>query len=433
MQAKQPPSTIGFLGLSHLGIVSSAAWASFGDPVVAIDPREDVVARLACADPPVEEQQLVELLIRQQANLTFSTDVRLVGTCAVVVVAQDVPTDASNASDLGPVTRLLELAIPHLAMGAIVVIMSQVPPGFTRMIRDEIGRQRPDLTFELYYLVETLVFGEAVKRAISPERLILGCEYPERPVAAALGGALARFGCPILPMRYESAELTKTAVNLYLIGSVTYANTLADLCEQMGADWLEMVPALQLDRRIGPAAYLRPGLGIGGGNLERDLVTLSRLAQSANVETAYLDGLAHHNQRRFDWLHRQLDQHVFARSSMPRIGIWGLAYKKNTRSTKNSPGVRLVQELDGRAGVWCWDPAVTQADVPTDIAIAKDRDSVLDDAEGLVVTADWDEFATADLAAVRRRMRNAVIIDCVGVLNGRRSEMAGIEYVSMGR
>ena len=82
-------------------------------------------------------------------------------------------------------------------------------------------------------------------------------------------------------MRYESAELTKTAINLYLFGAVTYANTLADLCEAVGADWSEMVPALRLDRRIGPAAYIRPELGIAGGNLERDLVTLRELCARA--------------------------------------------------------------------------------------------------------------------------------------------------------
>ena len=79
-------------------------------------------------------------------------------------------------------------------------------------------------------------------------------------------------------MRYESAEVTKTAINVYLAGSVTYANSLADICEAVGADWTEIIPALKLDRRIGPHAYLRPSLGVAGGNIERDLVSLGELA-----------------------------------------------------------------------------------------------------------------------------------------------------------
>ena len=62
-------------------------------------------------------------------------------------------------------------------------------------------------------------------------------------------------------MRFESAELTKIAINMCLVSSVSVANTLAELCEAIGADWSEMVPALKLDRRIGPYAYLAAGPG----------------------------------------------------------------------------------------------------------------------------------------------------------------------------
>ena len=72
-------------------------------------------------------------------------------------------------------------------------------------------------------------------------------------------------------MAYESAELAKISINFCLVASITVANTLAEVCERIGADWSEIAPALKLDRRIGQGAYLSPGLGIAGGNLERDL------------------------------------------------------------------------------------------------------------------------------------------------------------------
>src|SRR5438105_3679832 len=87
------PRPIGFLGLSHLGIVTSAAWASFGDPIIAFDSSTDLVERMAGADPPVAEPHLVDLLVRQRANLTFSSDPDTLAACEVVVVTQDVPTD----------------------------------------------------------------------------------------------------------------------------------------------------------------------------------------------------------------------------------------------------------------------------------------------------------------------------------------------------
>src|SRR3970282_1279053 len=151
-----------------------------------------------------------------------------------------------------------------------IVVLAQVPPAFTR------GKQRPGRL--LYYQVETLIFGRAVERALQPERYIVGCADPALPLPPAYQGFLQAHGCPILPMRYESAELAKISINMFLVASVSTANTLAELCEKTGAEWSEIVPALKLDKRIGPHSYLAPGLGIAGGNLERDLATVCRFA-----------------------------------------------------------------------------------------------------------------------------------------------------------
>jgi UDPglucose 6-dehydrogenase len=92
--------------------------------------------------------------------------------------------------------------------------MSQVSSGATRALAGRIQARRPDSGITVYYWVETLIFGNAVERFLKPERLIVGAADPARPLPAALDEGLRRFGCPILPMGYESAELTKTAINL---------------------------------------------------------------------------------------------------------------------------------------------------------------------------------------------------------------------------
>ena len=102
----------------------------------------------------------------------------------------------------------------------------------------------------MYYQVETLIFGRAVERATC-RSVSLSAARSGKAAAPALADFLAAFGCPILPMRFESAELTKIAINCCLVASVTVANTLAELCERIGADWSEIAPALKLDRRIG--------------------------------------------------------------------------------------------------------------------------------------------------------------------------------------
>lgn len=423
-----------FVGLSHLGIVSGIGWASFGRPVLALDPDAETVSRLAQGQLPIREPGLPELLEQSAPHLTFSADLEQLASCPLVIIARDVPTDASNHSNLHPVLTLVDAVVPHLTSGVVLVVMSQVPPGFSRALRERICAARPDLEFQLLYWVETLIFGDAVNRTLHPERFIVGCADPAAPLPEVFAVGLEAYACPILRMAYASAELTKTAINLYLATSVTYANTLSDLCETIGADWSEIVPALQLDKRIGRSAYLRPSLGVAGGNLERDLVTLQNLCHTHEVNSTYLDALVDYNNQRFDWVTRHLRERVFSRLAEPTIGIWGLTYKRDTRSTKNSPSLRLISELSGRARMRAWDPAVGAADVTTAAEVVSAREDVLVDADCLVIMADWADFARAELRMLPDVMRRPLVIDCPGVLQPRRAELRDmrIEYIGMG-
>ena len=422
----------GFLGLSHLGIVSSIGWASLGAPVISVDLDEVPVAQLQRGELPVHEPGLPEALAASRDRMRFSTDPAALAECPLVIVSRDVPTDGGDGSDTSAVLRLVDAAIPHLRPGAVVALMSQVPPGFTRTLGARIEARRPGLGIRLHYWVETLVFGMALQRFVKPERIIVGAADPARPLPAELVDALARFGCPVLPMRYESAELAKTAINLYLFGSVTYANTLSDLCEEVGADWSEMMPALRLDRRIGPAAYIRPGLGVAGGNLERDLVTLRELCSAHGVDAAYIETLIAYNSRRYRWVQRQLERRVLGAGARPVVAVWGLAYKKDTRSTKNSMALRVIADLRGRAEVRAYDPLVRAADVDVPATILDDRDATLAGADCLLVLTDWDDFA-APPRDTFKAMRRPLVIDCVGVVDPRRARLDGVEFVTMGR
>lgn len=423
-----PPT--GFVGLSHLGIVSSAGWASFGQPVVAVDIDAVAVVALTAGRAPILEPGLSELIERYRGLMKFTTDCAALAECPLVVVSRDTPTDSANMPDTGPVLALIDAAVPHLRQDVVLAVMSQASPGFTRAVEARIRARRPELRFVLYYWVETLIFGQAVQRFREPERIMIGAAEPAVPLAAPLAEGLARFGCPVLTMRWESAELTKTAINLYLCAGVTYANTMADLCEAVGADWSEMAPALRLDRRIGPAAYIRPSLGIAGGNLERDMVALRALGRARGLDVELIETMLDYNERRRAWVHRQLAAHVLPHTPHPKLAAWGLAYKKNTRSTKNSTALRVLADLAGRAEVCAWDPALSAADVDVPAKIAAERTEPLRGADALLVLTDWDEFAAIgadEIAAMRRPL----VIDCVGVVDAARLP-TGTSFVAMG-
>jgi UDPglucose 6-dehydrogenase len=424
--------TIAVVGLSHLGTVTALGFAALGQTVLAVDDDGEAVAALRRGSLTVYEPGLDELRAAHGARLTPSTDFAGLAEADLVVVARDTPTDAAGVADLAAIDALVARSVLHLKAGTVLALMSQTAPGYARSVQRRIAAQRPELTFSVYVWVETLIFGQAVERFLHPERIVLGAADPRASLPSPLGHATEDFGCPVVVMGYESAELTKTAINLYLAASVTCANTLADLAEAVGADWTEIVRALRLDVRIGPAAYLRPGLGIGS-NLERDLVALARLGRETGRDVALIDTVLAASRARYAWVVRQLRRHVFRAQGRPILALWGLAYKKNTRSVRNSPALRLAQALSGYATIRAWDPVVTAADVAGHAGVVGSAEEAVEGADALVIMTDWDVFAAVDLGNVRARMRRPVVIDCVGALAGRRAELAGITYVGMGQ
>lgn len=248
---------VGYAGMTHLGFVSAVAAAARGCSVIAYDPDRKRIELLRRGELQVVEPDLPQLFSRYRSRLTVTDQARDLKACEIVYVAPDIPTDQFGTSNLEPIRTLLALVEEGLEPQTVLVVLSQVPPGFTRSLAPRRGG--------LFYQVETLIFGRAVERALYPERVIVGCADPKAALPKSLADFLGTFACPILPMLYESAELAKISINMCLVASVTISNTLAELCENIGADWSEIVPALKLDKRIGQYAYLSPGLGIAGG------------------------------------------------------------------------------------------------------------------------------------------------------------------------
>lgn len=415
---------IGFAGMTHLGLVSSVASAEKGFKVVCFDPDQERIEALRRQELTVLEPDLPELLSKNQERLTFTENVGDLGKCHVVYVAQDVPTDDQGQSDLGPIGTLIEWVRESMREDAVTVILSQVPPGFTRS-RLQPGRL-------LHYQVETLIFGRAVERALYPERFIVGCADPTLPLPDAYAQYLERFNCPILPMRFESAELAKISINCCLVSSISTANTLAEICETIGADWSEIVPALRLDKRIGQHAYLTPGLGIAGGNLERDLTTICRLGDTKGTDVRVVRAwMANSGHRRF-WALRILHSEVLSQVHDPVITVLGLAYKQDTASTKNSQSLALIENLRPFS-VRVFDPAVPAELVQHPrLYVAATALEACQGSDSLVIMTPWKEFSELDPSALAKTLSGKTVIDPYGVLDRAECRAEGLEYFTMG-
>lgn len=420
---------VGFAGLSHLGLNYSLATAAKGFEVVAYDSDPALAAACSAGRFPIEEPGFPELYAAHRSRLTYTSDSTALGDCELVFFALDVRTNDRNESDLGPLTGLIEQVAPVLRSGATAVVLSQVNPGYMRALATRLATVSR-ATF--YYQVETLIFGRAVERAMEPERYIVGAANPAQPLPATLAAWHAPFGCPVLVMRFESAELAKIAINFYLVSTVTTTNTLAEVCEAIGADWSEIAPALRLDRRIGPYAYLKPGLGIAGGNLERDLVTVQRIAERHGTEASVVAAWQTNSAYRKDWALRMVHREVLARNPGARLAVWGIAYKEDTHSIKNSPAVALLEGLRGRP-IQAYDPAaVIDLIALPHVTRTPTAEGALAGADALVIMTPWREFAGKPAPELKRQLRGNVIIDPFGLIDLAAAHTSGLVVHRLG-
>lgn len=416
---------IGFAGMSHLGLNSAIASADKDFDILCYDPDAALIAELKASRWPVSEPGLPEMAAKNAARLSFSADLGALATCDVVYVALDVATDDAGTADFGPLRALIAQVDAALARDAAMVVLSQVQPGFTRSL--------PRDKRHLFYQVETLIFGRAIERAAQPERFILGLADPAAPLPAAWRVYLEAFGCPLLPMRFESAELAKIAINCCLVASVSVANTLAEVSEGIGADWAEIVPALRLDRRIGQYSYINPGLGISGGNLERDLAAVVAMGDRTGADVGVVRAWMANSRYRKDWALRCLQQRLVARVAEPSLGLLGLAYKEDTHSIKNSPAVALLRALPG-IRLKAYDPEVKAIPgLPAAHSIVASPEAACAGADAVAIMTPWRQFRALDLAALAGALRGPkLLVDPFRIADGAAARALGLEYHTLG-
>ena len=399
------------------------ASAARGFKVYGYHEDSSIIVNLQSGHPQVLEPGLPELFTQYHHMVNFSDDIASLSSCDIVYISVDVPTDDNGKSDLSAIVEIIDRVVQVMQKVALLVILCQVPPGFTRKINWPSS--------QLYYQVETLVFGRAVQRAMFPERFIVGCANPSDTLDLRLKEYLAAFECPILPMRYESAELAKISINMFLVATVTTANTLAEICEQIGADWSEIVPALRLDKRIGQHAYLSPGLGIAGGNLERDLSTVLSYSQAHDTDGGVVAAWVANSIHRKDWAWQKLKELVLNIQPNPTISILGLTYKENTHSVKNSASISLLKKIRNK-NVKAFDPAADANVTLSDVLRVQSIDEALKGADVLIIMTPWPEFGSIKAQDLKHKMSGRIVIDPYRMLGAEDLPELGFTYAALG-
>lgn len=415
---------VAYVGLTHLGLNYLAASSEKGFKIVGVDFDQNKIDRLNKFEIEYKEPNLKKIIFKNKKNITFSSSLNNIKDCQIVFISQDVFTDKAGKSHLNSLKKLIKDSSKFLNKKAIMIILSQVNPGFTRKINFDKNR--------LYYQVETLIFGNALERALKPERLIIGCKASDSKVNNFFLKYLSKFRCPIIKMNYESAELTKISINLLLSSSINVSNILSEVCEKIGANWNKIVPALQLDKRIGKHAYLKTGLGISGGNLERDIKTIIEINKKYKIKYDFFKSILSYSKERKDWVWQKLTKLGFIRKKGLRIGVLGLTYKENTNSIKNSPSLELIFKLIKKHFVAAYDPAAPNNIKLKNFSRAVTPMQAINKADVVILMTPWPEFKFINLKKLTSLMRGKIIIDPFNILNYKKISNFNKTHYSLG-
>src|SRR3954454_14767959 len=254
MSAEREP--IAVIGTGYVGLVTAAGFAEVGNEVFCVDVDADKIERLERGEIPISEPGLERLVAKHQDRLHFSTDLGpALERCRLLFVAVGTPPTYSGDADLSAVYSVVE-AMPPSDRHALIM-KSTVPCGTGDHIKRRFAESGKG-GFRYVSCPEFLKEGSAVKDFLEPDRVVVGDDGDW--AGDAVVDLYAPLEAPLVRTDVKSAEMVKLASNAFLATKISFINEIANVCEETGADVVEVAKGMGLDDRIGPK-FLQAGIG----------------------------------------------------------------------------------------------------------------------------------------------------------------------------
>jgi UDPglucose 6-dehydrogenase len=447
IEASKPRHRVAVVGTGYVGAVTSTCLAWLGHDVCGLDADPIQAGQLDQGQVPFYEPGLSELL-----TLTLSTG-RLRFThepedalkdADFVFLCVGTPPSASGMPDLTQVEDAVQTLAPYLRANSVVINKSTVPVGWgdwTRtMLEESLPRDRQP-TFHVVSNPEFLREGSAIADFLHPDRVVLGGDDTGVQRVADLYRPVLDQSFPgghwdhkplLITTELPSAEMIKYAANAFLATKISFANEIANLCELVGADARQVLPAIGADHRIG-SAFLLPGIGWGGSCFGKDVTALVATGQEYGYTPSLLRASVDVNHLQRTAAVRKL-QRVLRVLKGRRIAVLGLAFKPHTDDLRDAPALDIIRSVLARGSVVsAYDPMVKK--LPVDLAavrIATDVYDAADRADAVVLTTDWPEFRDIDADILRRVMKGDLLIDGRNLMPDAAFANAGMRIMGFG-
>ncbi|KUI23796.1 UDP-glucose 6-dehydrogenase [Mycobacterium sp. IS-1742] len=424
------PLRVGVIGAGYVGLTSAVCLAERGHHTVCVDVDDARVRHLAAGVPLIDEPDLPELLERglRTGTLHFTTSYADLTDRDVVFVCVSTPSRSDGSADLRAVESAVRGLVGVLRPGAIVALKSTVPVGTTRRMDERLR----DNGNRVVAIPEFLRESHAIGDFRHPDRIVIGSDDtgPADTVASLYPPGR------VLRTSPESAELAKYASNAFLAVKISYANSLARLCAQVGADIADVTRCMGADVRIGPH-FLQPGPGWGGSCLPKDTAALLHTGCEYGVTLPEVESAratnAAQSVRIADTVSRAVDPPI----TEARVTALGLTFKANTSDVRDSPALTVCAELVARgAQVTAYDPRLAGIDAEmlrrATVVGVDDPYLATKGADAIVVLTEWPQFRDLDWVRIAEQAPGAVVVDTRNLLDAAALTEAGLTCLGNG-
>jgi UDPglucose 6-dehydrogenase len=420
---------IGVIGTGYVGLVTAAGFAALGSDVYCVDIDAEKIAGLEAGRIPIWEPGLAELIAEHRERLHFSTELdAALEHARLLFVAVGTPPTHSGDADLSAVHAVVD-AMPPSDRHALVM-KSTVPVGTGESIERLFAEQRKG--FRYVSCPEFLKEGSAVKDFLAPDRVVIGDGLDW--AGDAVEALYRPLDAPIVRTDVKSAEMVKLASNAFLATKISFINEIANVCEETGADVVEVARGMGLDDRIGPK-FLQAGIGFGGSCFPKDVTALKQLAGNSGYHFQLLNAVIEVNELQKRRVISKLQKHLGSLVGK-EIALLGLAFKPNTDDMREASSLVLSSRLQGAgARVRVYDPVAEEEarKLIRGVEFAPAATEAIQGADAIVLVTEWPEFRDLDLGAAVRSMRGTLLVDGRNFLDAEAARAAGFIYEAIGR
>ena len=232
----------------------------------------------------------------------------------------------------------------------LFVISSTVMPGSTDSffipILEKVSGRKLNDGFSVGYSPDFVALGDVINGFLRPDLALIGETHPESGKRIeAIHQQLCENKPQISRMSIINAEIAKVCLNAYITCKISFANSLANLCESIPtADVDAITNAIGADRRISPH-YFRGGLSFGGACFPRDIHAYITLAKKHGVQAELVEAAHRVNKHQDQHLAQLVLSEVNRSAGGKTLGILGLSFTAHTSVITESPAMKLIGEL----------------------------------------------------------------------------------------